>query len=143
MGYRSQVTFVVRFNNLQDRDAMWTLYANCNDEHKRDVANHLEQRYGNDPLVTFSDSHLKWYPEYPFVKAAHAFMEEAEEMFNASWRFVRIGEEDNDIEVNEGGEDCSDLYDMVYPVSSIEICFPPLADEVSASSSTATATQGE
>ena len=142
MGYRSQVTFVVRFNSTQDRDAMWTLYANCDDQYKRDVAQYLEHRYA-EPIVTFSESDWKWYPDYAFVKAAHLFMDEAVEMFNASWRFVRIGEEDNDIEVTENGDDCSDLYHMVYPVSTIEIYFPDLADTVSASSSTATSTQGE
>lgn len=142
MGYRSQVTFVVQFANTQDRDAMWTLYAACDDEAKRDVAQHLEHRYA-EPIVTFSEVDWKWYPEYKFVKWAHQFMDDAVEMFNASWRFVRIGEEDNDIEVTENGDDCSDLYDMVYPVSSIKIYFPPLADTSSASSSTATSTQGE
>ena len=42
MGYRSQVAFIVKFKSTQDRDAMWMLYANNDDEHKKEVAQELE-----------------------------------------------------------------------------------------------------
>jgi hypothetical protein len=120
---------------------MWMLYANSDNEGKQNIAQAMEHRYA-EPIVTYEHCDIKWYEGYAFVDAAHEFMREANEMFEAAYRFVRIGEEDNDIEVNEGGEDRSYLYDMVYPVSSININFPPLADTSSASSSTPV-TQGE
>lgn len=140
MGYRSQVAFIVKFKNTQDRDAMWMLYANSDDKAKQEVAQELEHRYA-EPIVTFQHDDIKWYEGYEFVKAADSFMNEAKELFEANYRLVRIGENYEDIEVQDEDYD-GDLWDHIDVQRSISISFPPLADEVSASSSTPV-TQGD
>jgi hypothetical protein len=134
MGYRSQVAFIVKFKNTQDRDALWMLYANSDDEGKKEMAQEMEHQY-KDPIVTFQHDDIKWYEGYPFVSAAHAFMGDAYEMFNASWRFVRVGEDYNDVDV-QGQDDDGDLWDYVDVHRTVNTSFPPLADTSSASSST-------
>jgi len=62
-------------------------------------------------------------------------------MFEASYRFVRVGEDHDDIDVQEQ-DDEGDLWDYVDVHRSVDTNFPPLADEVSASSSTPV-TQGD
>jgi hypothetical protein len=135
MGYRSHVSFAIMFDNVQDRDALWMLYANSDDEGKQEIAQAVEHRYA-EPLITYEHEDIKWYEGYAFVLAAEAMMSDAVELFKANWRFVRIGEETDDIEEKEDGDNGSDLWDMINVVRAVDTNFPALADNVSASSST-------
>jgi hypothetical protein len=49
-------------------------------------------------------------------------MEDAAELFNAEWRFVRIGEDANDIDVQDCGHE-HELWEYVDPVTSIRVNF--------------------
>jgi hypothetical protein len=49
-------------------------------------------------------------------------MRDATELYDAEWRFVRIGEETTDIEVQEEGNEF-ELWEYVDPVSSIRTSF--------------------
>ena len=140
MGYRSQVAFIIKFKSTQDRDAMWMLYANSDDAQKQEVAQELEHSY-SEPLITYQHDDIKWYEGYEFVTAAHSFMDEAKALFEANYRFIRIGENYEDIEVQDEDYD-GDLWDYIDVHRSVDTSFPPLADEVSASSSTPV-TQGD
>jgi hypothetical protein len=45
----------------------------------------------------------KWYGEYEYVKAWHKLLEDAE-IAGLNYEFVRVGEEDGDIDYQSGGE---------------------------------------
>lgn len=135
MGYRSQVAFIIKFNSIQDRDALWMLYANSNDEAKQEIAKAVEHRYAK-PFITYGHEDITWYEGYAFVDAVDSMLSDAAEMFNASWRFVRIGEDIDDTVETEGGDAAHDLWDYLNVVRYAKVNFPDLADNVSASSST-------
>jgi hypothetical protein len=103
MGYRSEVAFAIQFPTPEQRTAFTTaikLSANtlelgCLDEY----TNYDDRTYTS----LFTD--VKWYPDYADVKAHHTLMERAVEDHGASYRFVRVGEEYNDVEEQYGGDD--------------------------------------
>ncbi|MEN9297552.1 MAG: hypothetical protein RJA42_1822, partial [Bacteroidota bacterium] len=54
-----------------------------------------------EPMLFFKGDYLKWYDDFPDVKAHHYIMEHAIELYggeDVGWRFIRIGEESDDIE---------------------------------------------
>lgn len=126
MGYRSEVAYVIKFNTISDRESFVTLMLAKNEPVTAQAIDECECRYGNHPIITFSAGDVKWYESYPDVKIHHALMKQAAELYDAAWRFVRIGEEQGDIEVEEHGE--KDLWEYIEPRSYISIDLP-LIDE--------------
>jgi hypothetical protein len=121
MGYRSDVVAV--FYAPHDKAAALKLYVDENfpEELKgclRPIKNSQHEGY------MFSDSDVKWYSDYPEVKAFDKFVEDFRELANKeevmwAYEFARIGENTEDIE-----EDSSDYADReLYVNRTIESNF--------------------
>ena len=98
MGYRSDVAYVIKFDDIQTRDAYVTLMlANDNPEVRKAIE---ECDYDNerDPIITFRETDIKWYPSYPSVSAHTFIYTRALELEMGSYRFVTLGE--------DGAEEC-------------------------------------
>jgi len=99
MGYRSQVTLALRpeaaalFSTVRARGG--SLAALIEDA---EIGDH------NDGNESYSWGHIKWYDSYECVNAIEAFMNrlDAEDM-DEEYRFIRIGEEDDDTEQRGSG----------------------------------------
>lgn len=121
MGYRSDVAYKIKFEKKED---FWGFIAESKldpetapcftDEHE------FDPDYGFDVdeenfEVRFLANHVKWYDEYPEVKAHMNLWYKAqercdEEQVEVEGAFCRIGEESDDTAEEYFGED---PYDMV------------------------------
>ena len=124
MGYRSDVAYVIQFDTIEHRDNFVTLMHAKNEEPTNTALTEVQYKYGAHPIITFYAEGWKWYDSYPEVQAHHALMRDAEELFGAEWRFVRTGEDANDVEVLESDTTEYELYEYVDPVQSIRVDFP-------------------
>lgn len=122
MGYRSDVAYVIKFHTIEDRDNFVTLMLAKNDPVTTQALDECEHRYKDDPLISFSTDDVKWYESFSDVKMHHSLMEQAQELYNAGWRFVRIGEDTGDIEQEEHGE--MDLWEYMEARSYINANLP-------------------
>lgn len=129
MGYRSDIAYVIKFKDIETRDAFVTLMHAKNDEHTNTALREVEYKYSAQPIITFFAEGHKWYEPYPDVRAHHALMSDAESLYEAEWRFVRVGEEAGDIETQSGVNNDYELWEYVDPVSSIRANFPSPDDE--------------
>jgi hypothetical protein len=139
MGYRSEVAYVIKFDDIETRDNFVTLMLAKNDEHITRAVEEWEYGYTLDPIITFEAEDVKWYESYDDVKAHHAMMREAVEIYGEEkggrFRFLAVGEdgqEEFDEDDNEG-----DLYDYITTRHEINTAFPPIP----AGDSTLTETQ--
>lgn len=80
--------------------------------------------YPANNMLIFRVDHAKWYPEYTDVKWHEAVIEQANEYSTAGYRFVRIGEEYDDIETREENASNIDLYEYVDVCRTVEV-HPP------------------
>jgi len=122
MGYRSEVAYVIKFEDIAQRDAFVTLMLAKNDPVVTEAVNDTAHDQTDDPIITFRAGDVKWYDEYTDVKVHHQMMRDATELYEAEWRFVRIGENNNDIEIQEEGNHY-ELWEYVDAVSSISTSF--------------------
>jgi hypothetical protein len=123
MGYRSDVAYVIRFETAEQRDTFVELVKHRNDEHWTNAIEECETNY-EQPIITFEASDVKWYDSYDDVRAHHAMMEWAVELYTGSgWRIVQLGE-DGQEEIREGGDDVAELYDYIYTSHSLNAEFP-------------------
>ena len=126
MGYRSDVAYVIKFNDIETRDNYITLMLAKNDKHITEAVNDCEYRYDDDPIITFESQSVKWYPDFDDVKAHRALMHDAVEIYGEEkggrYRFISVGEdgaEDFDESDDEG-----DLYDYITTVHAVQTSFP-------------------
>lgn len=124
MGYRSDVAYIIKFDTIEHRDNFITLMHAKNDPHTNTALTEVQYKYSTQEIITFYQEGWKWYESYPEVQAHHALMRDAEELFGAEWRFVRVGEDVNDIETLQSSENNYDLWEYVDPVQSIRADFP-------------------
>ena len=123
MGYRSDVAYVIRFETVEQRDTFVELVKHRNDDMTQALID-CETEYER-PIITFETHDVKWYDSYDEVKAHHALMEWAVELYaDAGWRIIQLGE-DGQEECNQGGEG-DDLWDYLYTSHSLNTEFPPL-----------------
>jgi hypothetical protein len=138
MGYRSDVAYVIKFDDIETRDNFVTLMLAKNDKHITEAISECECGYTLDPIITFEETDLKWYRDFEDVKAHHALMREAVEIYGEKggrFRFVSVGE-DGAEEFDEDDDD-GDLYDYITTRHEINTAFPPIP----AGDSTLTETQ--
>jgi hypothetical protein len=126
MGYRSEVAYVIKFNDIETRDSFVTLMLAKNDEHVTRAVEECEYGYEDDPVITFEAQDVKWYESYDDVKAHHSLMREAVEIYGEEkggrFRFIAVGEdgqEQFDEDDNEG-----DLYEYITTVHELRTDFP-------------------
>ena len=113
MGYRSDVAYVIKFNDIQTRDAYVTLMLAHDDPEVRKAIEECEYDEERDAIITFKETDVKWYPSFPEVQAHKFIYENANKLEMGSYRFVAVGEdgvEDEDMATIHDGHD---LYDYI------------------------------
>jgi len=138
MGYRSDVAYVIKFDDIETRDNFVTLMLAKNEPQTTQALSECEYGYTDDPIITFQETDLKWYQDFEDVKAHHALMREAVEIYGKKggrFRFVSVGE-DGAEEFDED-DDAGDLWDYINTRHEINTAFPPIP----AGDSTLTETQ--
>ena len=126
MGYRSDVTGIIMFKTHEDREKFVLMVQARNDEmykmcfSNQDEANNWNHDYRHEPIMTFQFIDVKWYSDFPDVKAHYALCEYAIETFEAQWRIVQLGE---DGATEEEGSDDNELEDYVSVVHHIKTHF--------------------
>ena len=122
MGYRSDVKALIYpqggEHNLLNYDKLKLLMNTT----FKDVMDYWE-----DPYFTWDDKHralvfdansVKWYDSYPEIVRFIKFLQEVHEL-EYEYEFIRIGEDDNDIETDSTG----DAEGFLYVSRSIEVSF--------------------
>ena len=113
MGYRSDVAYVIKFDDIQTRDAYVTLMLGNENPHVRAAIEECNYNHTRDPIITFRDDDVKWYNSFPEVIAHKFICENAITLDMGSYRIVTLGE--------DGAEDCEtetlhdghDLYEYI------------------------------
>jgi hypothetical protein len=137
MGYRSQVAYVINFNSNEKRDAYINLVlATGNSElikALKDCEVPIPLRPDKDNTATdwqacrinFYANDVKWYDSYPDVQAHTRLYKWAEELYpdDCGWRFIRVGEEEGDIQEDTDDAGNETPEDDFYTVTSIETPF--------------------
>ena len=124
MGYRSEVNYVVKFSSKDEPEkayAQFIKFYNWVKRHtvntKQGSADYSGQKvltnawhlYWNvdEQVLCFEASDVKWYDSYSDVQWHQQLLKEVQKYSCATYRFVRLGEDPSDIEVDEyGGKDC-------------------------------------
>lgn len=112
MGYRSDVAYVIKFENMDTLNAfkVSTLFEDKDMRGALDECETDEKRV----LIRFSAESVKWYESYPDVDSHERLISAAcDEPFKAGVRFVRIGEDYDDIEVRDQGDDMLDAWQHI------------------------------
>jgi hypothetical protein len=121
MGYRSEVAVVIAFKDTEQREVFLSLQLAKKDEDINDVLKETKKLESNKLFYYASD--VKWYEGYDFVRAMTALYLEAVELYGndgAGYRFTRIGEEVEDIDISEDGE-YDDLWDYTSISRTIDV----------------------
>ena len=107
MGYRSDVAVGIGFTSREALVAFLATYRLASDPSTMDqlAEDFRITELGKAIILHCNYSDIKWYDSYDDVKRVHRLLSEANEA-GASTAFIRIGEEDNDIETefNENEE---------------------------------------
>ena len=123
MGYRSDVAYTIRFTSGDERAeaSFYTFIAEAKAKAATAPCFSEEQKNwsgGNGFIVdaerfriNFACDDVKWYESFPDVQCHEALISLASEWVNdednnsgIAYMFVRIGEDNNDIEQREGGD---------------------------------------
>ena len=134
MGYRSDVAYVIRFKDKAQCDTFINLQLAKADKHITGAINELTRV--EDHILGFHTESVKWYDEYDDVKAHKTLLNEAIGLFSegvaysreipyddqAGYRFIRLGEEDEDNVVEDAGNsEC--LYEYIEWYRKLEVSF--------------------
>ena len=125
MGYRSEVAYVIKFDDIETRNNFVTLMLAKNDEHITRAVEECEYGYEDDPVITFEAQDVKWYESYDDVKAHHAMMREAVAIYKEKggrYRFIAVGEDG--AENFDEHDDEGDLYEYITTVHELRTDFP-------------------
>ena len=132
MGYRSRLTSIVygeeealttymAKEKLANADNVFTMF---NGQLKRIT---IPFAKCNVDALLLELEHVKWYDDYSDVKRWTQFMQQAPDN-NLNYEFIRIGEDHDDIEREEGGDSIDGL---LYTICSIEKDYPqPTKEEI-------------
>lgn len=126
MGYRSQVAYVIAFDEDSQAMGKFINYVmGSGDEHMITALKECEVDFETN-RINFYQSDVKWYESYEDVKGhtrLYELVTDEETPFypHAHARFIRIGEESGDIEENDYGDDPP--WESFYPVVSMELPF--------------------
>jgi hypothetical protein len=125
MGYRSDVAYVIKFKNISDRDSFVTLMLARNDPVLTEAVNETLHR-SEDPVICAEFVDVRWRSDYPDVAVHLKMLAEASDLYDAGYRFCRVGENMDDVEETVHSPeswDC-DTYDYVYVVRKVGTAFP-------------------
>jgi hypothetical protein len=121
MGYRSEVSYIIRFEKPEEREAFIGVQLVKKDTHTTDALKELAIVEGADPVIFFHADDVKWYDGYPDVKAHMDLIDDAVDKYKADALFLRCGEDADDLDEEAYGEDGVDLYDYI-SVNRPSIC---------------------
>ena len=117
MGYRSTVAFVISFKDKETLDNY--LAPRLLDENLKQYRDSFERISWDDASALYYTEDVKWYDSYPEVQALTKLYKDTIEAGGA-YRFIRVGEEDKDIEEEYAESDTTEpFWDDFYPVTSI------------------------
>lgn len=132
MGYRSEVAYVIRFKDKEQRELFINLQRAKADKAINEALNELVEV--EDNMLGYHAEYVKWYSDYPEVKAHETLMTDSIDLFGdenpdtpdyddqAGYKFIRLGEESDDNEDEErGNTEC--LYEYVDWTKSITTAF--------------------
>ena len=125
MGYRSDVAYVIKFNDIETRDNFITLMLAKNDAQLTQAIKECEYGYTDDPIITFEQQSVKWYDSFEDVQAHQQLMKDAVEIYQhkgGRYRFISVGEDGAETFDEDDNE--NDLYDYITTVHAIETSFP-------------------
>ena len=113
MGYRSDVVIAVAMGSKKDLDELMAVYALNIFVQKENLMPEWEiGEYEDAWVAMYKAEQVKWYDSYDDVKGFEALTKLAETFWAErnvpyAYRFIRIGEEANDIEIscNESEDD--------------------------------------
>lgn len=140
MGYRSNTAYVIRFKNKEQCDAFINIQLAKADKWITEAIGELTRV--EDNVLGWHEQYVKWYDDYDDVKAHKTLMSDAINLFGednpdtpdyddqAGYRFIRLGEESDDNEIEEGGNsEC--LYEYIEWYRNIEVQFKikPMGEE--------------
>ena len=128
MGYRSQVAYIISFDDDADTKTMGQFInyvMGSGDTHMIQALMECEVDFKNQ-RINFWQSDVKWYESYDEVKAHTKLYElcvNEETPFypHAHARIIRVGEEQGDIQEDDFGDDPP--YDEFYTVTTIQLPF--------------------
>lgn len=114
MGYRSEVLLAIAFETKEQMEEVWAIYCMDPKVQATDVAKDWRRdTEGHYPTLAYYTDYSKWYESFEDVQAfeymqtlAETFVESRK--FNYAWIKYRIGEETNDVEVEECASDAGD-----------------------------------
>jgi hypothetical protein len=127
MGYRSDVAYVIKFNDIETRDNFVTLMLAKNDKWITQALDECEYGYDDDPIISFNEEGVKWYESFDDVQAHHAIMREAVEIYKEKggrFRFIAVGE-DGQEEFDED-DNAGDLYEYITTTHAVITYFPSI-----------------
>lgn len=108
MGYRSEVmALVYTYNQPLKYEALKTLMNTAFKEIFDEWGNDFEWVDGAN-VLRFEVDDVKWYDSYGAVRRFHAFLEGVERL-GYSTEFVRIGEDNDDVEMMSSRDSCGYL----------------------------------
>ena len=129
MGYRSEVAYVIAFEDkptLNEFISLVMLKGGAEAEALKECQIEVSEGAFSCYRINFYAGDVKWYDSYPEVEAHTWLYQYAVERFedNCAYRFLRIGEEQADIEDEHSDpSDKFDLYQDFYTRSTMEIPF--------------------
>ena len=97
MGYRSDVAYVIKFDDIETRDNFVTLMLAKNEPPITQALSECEHGYKDDPIITFDTVDVKWYDSDPEVEAVIEFKDGVRDL-GYEVEYVRIGEDYTDID---------------------------------------------
>ena len=119
MGYRSEVKSCIYSDDIELLDAFIAgrkliddlVFSSENDgfgggdslTYHEKIYTHTDGVVQTIKILDLHGMDWKWYEEYESVKAWHKLLEDAETA-GLNYEFVRVGEEDGDIDYQSGGE---------------------------------------
>ena len=112
MGYRSDVVIAVAMGSKEDMDELMSVYALNMYVQKENLMPSWDiGEYEDAWVAMYTIEHVKWYEDYDDVKGFEALPKLAETFWAErnmpyAYRFIRIGEEDNDIQISCNESDC-------------------------------------
>ena len=136
MGYRSDVAYIVKFHHNSQPEKVFADYIAFQDWVKNkhttiytvtdlatqkeverlhtyeDEANHIKWS-GKESLMMFQVDDVKWYESFGDVRWHTELLEKVKEYETGNYRFVRIGEDYNDVEVDEHAETYFEIWELL------------------------------
>jgi hypothetical protein len=105
MGYRSEVATVIYGDNRDaDKYALLKTLMNTTFKGAYDAWSASVTWHDTKHVLEFRIEDVKWYDGYADVAAFMQMLEEIGEIEGFNYEFLRIGEDDEDIERQNGGE---------------------------------------